>query len=145
MIVSKPKKQALFAIGMFMLICFSLGGYNLSLILQGSTWWFNYLMAGIFLPVGLVLLLRQLVNYKVISVGNDKIQVWYPLRFRVLRMPLHQLEYWQETIIQTKTGIFKQLELVFPQKTVKMSFQENTRYQEVVNYFKKKLAKKRRK
>lgn len=145
MIVSKPKSQALFAIFMFILICLSLGGYNLLLLIKGSTWFFNYLMASIFLPLGLILLIRQMVNYKIISIGNDKIQVRYPLRMRTIRVTLNQIEYWQETIIQTKTGVFKQLDIVFGRRTIKMSIQENTRYQETVNYLKKKLARKRKK
>lgn len=145
MIVSKPKSQALFAIFMFILICLSLGGYNLLLLFDGSTWFFNYIMASIFLPLGLILLIRQMVNYKIISIGNDKIQVRYPLRMRTIRLSLNQIEYWQETIIQTKTGVFKQLDIVFGRRTIKMSIQENSRYQETVNYFKKKLARKRKK
>jgi len=145
MIISKPKSQALFAIFMFILICLSLGGYNLWLLVEGNTWVFNYLMAGMFLPLGLVLLIRQMVNYKIISIGNDKIQVWYPLRMRTIRVGLNQIEFWQETIIQTKTGVFKQLDIGFGNRKVKMSIQENTRYPETVNYFKKKLARKRKK
>jgi len=145
MIVSKPKAQALFAIIMFALICLSLGGYNLFLITNGSSWFFNYLMAIVFLPIGLILVIRQMINYKIISIGNNKIQVWYPLRFRTIRVSLGLLEYWQESIIQTKTGVFKQLEIIFHGKTIKMSVQENTHYQETVNYFKKKLARKQKK
>ena len=39
--------------------------------------------------------------------------------------------------------IFKQLEIKFPQRSIKMSIQENTNYPEAVNYLKKKQAKKR--
>ena len=145
MIVSKPKKQALFAIGVFTLICFGLGGYNFILISKGSTWFFNYLMAFVFLIIAHVLMLRMMFNYKIISIGNNKIQVWYPLRFRTTRALLKDMDHWQETIIQTKTGVFKQLEIVFPSRTIKMSIQENTYYQEAVNYLKKKLAEKRKK
>lgn len=145
MIVSKPKSKALFAIGVFVLICFGLGGYNFTLIAKGSTWVFNYLMAIIFLLIAHILLLRQMFNYKIISIGNNKIQVWYPLRFQTIRAPLRDMEYWEETIIQTKTGVFKQLEIVYPKRTIKMSIQENSHYQEAVNYLKKKFAQKRNK
>ena len=145
MIVSKPKSRALFAIGVFVIICFGLGGYNFTLIARGSTWFFNYLMAIVFLLIAHVLMLRQMFNYKIISIGNNKIQVWYPLRFRTIRAPLIEMEHWEETIIQTKTGVFKQLEIVFPTRTIKMSIQENSNYQEAVNYLKKKLAQKRKK
>jgi hypothetical protein len=145
MIVSKPKSQALFALGFFIIICFGLGGYNFVLIVQGSNWFFNYLMAIIFLLVAFVLLLRQMFNFKIISIGNDKIQVWYPLRFRTVRGSLKDMEYWEETTIKTKTGLFKQLDIVFPQRTIKMSIQENTKYVEAVKYFNKKQAKKRKK
>ena len=111
MVVSKPKSQALFAIGGFVTICFMLGGYNLKLLIEGSTWFFNWLMAIVFLLIGFILLLRQLFNYKIISIGNEKVQVWYPLRFRTIRGNLRDIDFWEETIIQTKTGIFKQLEI----------------------------------
>ena len=84
-------------------------------------------------------------NYKIISIGNNKIQVWHPLRFRTIRAPLNEIVHWEQTIIQTKTGVFKQLEIVFPTRTIKMSIQENTLYQEAVNYLKKKVAQKRKK
>ena len=145
MIVSKPKSQALFAIGVFIIICFGLGGYNFMLITNGSTWFFNYVMAIVFLLLAHVFMIRQMFNYKIISIGNDKIQVWYPLRFRTIRTSLKEMVHWEETIIQTKTGVFKQLEITFPKKTIKMSVQENTLYKEVVNYFKKKQSNKRKK
>ena len=145
MIVSKPKSQALFAIGVFIIICFGLGGYNFMLITSGSTWFFNYVMAIVFLLLAHVFMIRQMFNYKIISIGNDKIQVWYPLRFRTVRTSLKEMVHWEETIIQTKTGVFKQLEITFPKKTIKMSVQENTLYKEVVNYFKKKQSNKRKK
>ena len=145
MIISKPKSKALFAMGVFIAICFGLGGYNFILITKGSTWFFNYLMAIIFLLIAHILMLRQIFNYKVISIGNDKIQVWYPLRFRTVRGELKDMSHWDETIIQTKTGVYKQLDIVFPKRTIKMSFQENTRYQEAVDYFKKKQQRKRKK
>lgn len=145
MIVSKPKSQALFAIGVFIIICFGLGGYNFMLITNGSTWFFNYVMAIVFLLLAHVFMIRQMFNYKIISIGNDKIQVWYPLRFRTIRTSLKDMLHWEETIIQTKTGVFKQLEITFPKKTIKMSVQENTLYKESVNYFKKKQSNKRKK
>ncbi len=145
MIVSKPKKQALFSLGVFILICLGLGSYNLLLLWRGSTWFFNYLMAAIFVPLGLVLLLRQLFNYKIVSLGNNKIQVWYPLRWRVRRWPLADLRYWQEVIIQTRTGVFKQLEIQFADGMVKISNQENTSYPQVMQYLQKKAAGKRKK
>lgn len=145
MIVSKPKSQALFAIGVFVLICLSLGSYNLYLLMKGSTSIFNYVMTIVFLPVATIFLLRMLFNYKIISIGDDKVQVWYPLRFRTIRGRLKDMDYWQETIIQTKTGVFKQLEIVFPARTIKMSIQENSKYQDAANYLKKKQGNKRRK
>ena len=123
MIVSKPKSQALFAIAVFVLICFGLGGYNFKLIVEGSTWFFNWIMAIVFLLIAHVLMFRQLFNYKIVSLGNEKIQVWYPLRFKTIRGDLRDIEYWEETVIQTKTGLFNQLEVKFPRRTIKLSIQ----------------------
>ena len=102
-------------------------------------------MLFIFLPIAAILIIRQIINYKIITIGNDKIQVWYPFRFNTVRVSLGLMEYWQETIIQTKTGIFKQLDIVFHGKTIKMSIQENSSYSDAVNYFKKKYSRKRKK
>jgi len=145
MIVSKPKSNAIFAIAVFVIICFGLGGYNFRLVVGGSTWIFNWIMAIVFLLIAHILMFRQMLNYKIISIGNDKIQIWYPLRFRTIRGNLKDMDYWEETIIQTKTGVYKQLEVSFPKRKVKMSIQENTKYQEAVNYFKKKQPKKEKK
>jgi hypothetical protein len=125
-------------------LCFLLGGYNFKIVVQGKAGLFNWLMAIVFLLIAHILMLRQLFNYKIISLGEEKVQVWYPLRFRTIRGNLKDMDYWEETIIQTKTGVFKQLEIKFPQKTIKMSVQENTNYKEAINYLKKKQAKKRK-
>jgi hypothetical protein len=60
-------------------------------------------------------------------------------------MPLKEMDSWEETIIQTKTGIFKQVEIIFPSKIIKLSIQENSQYQEAVQYLKKKVGQKRKK
>lgn len=145
MIVSKPKSNAIFAIGVFVIICFALGGYNFRMVVGGSASIFNWVMAVVFLLVAHILMFRQLFNYKIISIGEEKIQVWYPLRFRTVRGNLKDMDYWEETIIQTKTGVYRQLEVSFPKRKIKLSVQENTKYTEAVNYFKKKQPKKRKK
>ena len=72
MIVSKPKLNALFAIGLFVLISFSLGFINLNIIIQGGARWYNFLLVFTILPLALIILIRQLAGYKIIDSYRNK-------------------------------------------------------------------------
>lgn len=145
MIVSKPKFSALFSLGIFILVSLSIGGYNLSLIMQGKGWWLSYILASLFLPLGLLILLRQLWAFKILKFADNKLEVVYPLRFSKKIVSLKNLKYWEETLIKTGTGMFKQIDLVFDQLKVGLSMQENSNYNSVVGYLGKKAPGKRKK
>ena len=142
MIVSKPKTTALTALSIFIIICIAIGGYSLNLILDGAGAWYLYLITTLTFSVGLVLLIRQVVSYKVISLGDGVVKVDYTLRFKSKAFKLKDLIFWKETIIKTKNAPFKQLELSFELVNLKLSIQENTNYEQIYKFLKKRVAKK---
>ena len=140
MIVSRPKFSALFALGMFILASFSIGGYNLSRIISAEGWWLNYTLSILFLPLGIAILIRQMWSYKIVKMDRNKLIIEYPIRFNKKSFVLKELEYWQETVIKTVNGQFKQVDLAFNQTKVTLAMQENTNYSKIVSYLSQKLA-----
>ncbi|MCF6359782.1 MAG: hypothetical protein L3J29_03375 [Cyclobacteriaceae bacterium] len=141
MIVSKPKPTALIALGVFILICFGVGGYALNNVLNNIDGWFGYTVAFIMLPLAFILLIRQLLSYKTVQVG-DVLKVSYPFRFHKKEMRFKELISWKQTIIKTKNDPFKQLALTFENFTLKLSVQENTNYERIYKFLKKRAGKK---
>ncbi len=144
MIVSKPKSTALIALGIFIIICFGVGGYAFNNVLNNSAGWLGYIVAGFFLPLGIILLLRQLVSYKIVHMG-DVIKISYPFRFQQKQQKLKNLVCWKQTIIKTKNDPFKQLELKFDNLVLKLSLQENTNYEQIIKFLKRRVSKKEQK
>jgi len=142
MIVSKPKTTALFALGIFIIICFGMGSYALRAILNNVGVWYHYLVSGLFLPIAFILLLRQVLSYKLIKVGENMITVEYPFKRKFKTFKISDIINWKEVIIKTKNAPFKQLEISFDKFLLKLSVQENTNYDLLLKYLKKKAAKK---
>ncbi len=142
MIVSKPKSSALISLGIFTVLCFAIGGYALRAIINNVGMWYHYLAAILFLSVAAMLVLRQLLTYKIIYVGENKIKVTYPIRFKTKELNNKDIMYWKEEVIKTKNAPFKQLEIKFDGFLLKLSIQENTNYEQIKKYLKKRVSKK---
>ncbi len=141
MIVSKPKPTALIALGIFIIICFGVGGYALNNVLNNTAGWFGYVISFTMLPLAIILLIRQLLSYKTVQIG-DLVRVAYPFRFHKKEAKLKELASWKQTIIKTKNDPFKQLTLTFKNFTLKLSVQENTNYEQIYKFLKKRASKK---
>ena len=63
--------RALFSIGVFLMISFSLSLVNLRYIIAGDYKWYNLLIVLLFLPLALVILIRQLASFKIKSKVED--------------------------------------------------------------------------
>ena len=72
-----------------------------------------------------------------------KVHIYFPFRFFKTVQDISNLGAWQETIINTNKTQYKELKLVFVNKGyVKISNQENSDYDKVYKYIKKKAPKK---
>jgi len=141
MIISKPKPTALIALGIFIVICFGVGGYALNDILNQTAGWFAHTVAIIALSLAILLLIRQLLSYKIVHIG-DVVNIQYPFRFQKKTFKLKELISWKETIIKTKNDPFKQLAIVFDNFRLKISVQENTNYDKIYKFLRKRVGKK---
>lgn len=78
------------------------------------------------------------------TVGAETFKVARPFIFSGYQFKLKDVSTWQETIIETKNGKFRELTVVNSSgKSLKLTFQENSNYEKVIKYLVKKLPKKR--
>jgi len=144
MIISKPKRSTIFSLGMVTVIVISGLFYSVNkvrAIESPATW--QYIIIIVLLLTASLLLHKLLFNYKVLKIGENKFHVYYPFRFFKTVQNLKDLGAWQETIINTNKTEFRQLKIVFITKGyVKISNQENSEYDKVIKYLKKKAPKK---
>lgn len=143
MIVAKPKISTLFSLGIFILFCMIASGYAIGHILSGKTiLWYHYTLAIIFFPIGMGLLLRMLLGYRVIRVGKEKFEVHFPSRFKKRIYKLKDISAWKETAVKTVSGTFKEVEVRFADnKKITVSIQEHTDYKPLLKYLQKKCGK----
>lgn len=141
MIISKPKPTALIALGIFIIICFGVGGYALNNIFNNAAGWFGYTVAIITLSLAVLLLIRQLLSYKIVQIG-DIIRIKYPFRFQNKKHNFKELISWEQTIIKTKNDPFKQITMDFDGFKLKISVQESSNYDKIYKFLKKRVPKK---
>ncbi len=145
MLISKPDIKTLSALGAFIFVDFTLLAYLLSTQLKGEkTPLYIYLLILLLLVVGLVVFVKVIRGYKTLTIDKKKFKVKYALSYKNFEAKLNTLEYWKETIIQTKKEPFKELKLKFTQgNIVKITNQENTNYNKVYQYIERNAAKKK--
>jgi len=144
MIVSRPKRQTIFSLGVFTTAILAGLVYScLPSVKLQEVPTLRYIVVGLLLLTASLLLHKLIFNYKVIKISHYKVHVYYPFRFFKSVQDIKDLGVWQETVIDTKKSEFKQLKLVFIDKGyVKISNQENSDYDKVYKYIKRKAPKK---
>jgi len=143
MIESKPKGSTVFSLTVITAICTFGSIYFMRQVLTEPPSTGRYILLGVLVLATSILLYKLLFNYKIIRISHDQVFVYYPFRLYRSTTPIKDLGAWQEIIIQTKKSDYKQLKLVFNNKGyVKLSNQENSNYDMVYKYIKKKAPKK---
>tara|TARA_R110001592_G_scaffold101582_3_gene287420 strand:- start:742 stop:1185 length:444 start_codon:yes stop_codon:yes gene_type:complete len=143
MIISKPKRKTIFSLTVFTLVSVIGALYFMRQILEEPSGTWRYILLGFLLVVCSIMLYKLIFNYKVLKISYDQVHVYYPFRFFKSVQEISELGAWQETIINTNKTEYKQLKLVFMNKGyVKISNQENSDYDKVYKYIKKKAPKK---
>ncbi len=145
MLISKPDIKTLSALAAFLFLDFSLLFYLLfTQIGSERTSISIYPIILLLLIVGLVVLIKVVRGYKILTIDKQKIKVKYALSYKNFECKLNELDSWEEIIIQTKKTPFKELKLQFRQgNIVKITNQENTNYNKVYQYMERNASKKK--
>ena len=144
MIIAKPKMGTLFSLGVFITICLGTCGYLLFRYLnEGQFAMLQYVIMLVTGSLGLGLLARIILGYRIVSIGKSKIEVRYPTRFKTLNYKLQNILHCRERKVKTASGTFKELEVQFDdKKKLMLSYQEHTDYPKVISYLRQKCPKK---
>lgn len=140
-IVSKPRSQTLISFILFLLLTFLVFGLNVTAILRGTYAWYNLAIAGILLPLGLFVLYRIFIRYKIIRAGDNRVEVVYPVLRKTHPYSIKQITSWRESVVKTgKNSVFKELEINFDNHfRVAIGQKEHTEYDKLVQYLQRKV------
>lgn len=145
MIISKPKKSTLFSLSLFLILDFALiaATFN-SIVNSNEIYWYHYIFLLILIPVGIGVLIKTILNYKITRIGKGKIDIKIPARLKNKSYSLKDIKQWQEVTIRTATGIYQQLEIVFlNDDKLTLGRQEHSAYDQIIKYLQQKSGKKR--
>lgn len=143
MINSKPKSSTLFSLGVFILLCLTIAGYQLSNIFTAAAAWYHYLLITVFGIPGIILLIRILISYKTILIKKESVIINYPFIMKKKSFKLKDIEAWCETEIMTNNTTFRHLEIkALTGSPIKISNKENTEYERISTYLRRKAGKK---
>ena len=119
---------------------------NLVVIIKGQlVAWYNYLVVIALLPIGLFVLYRIFIRYKILQLGNNQIQIDYPVLRQSKKYVINQIVAWRENKVKTgKNSEYKELQILFSDKNkLTVSHKEHTEYARIVQYLMQKAEKKR--
>jgi len=146
MIISKPKFGTILSLSVFIAVSLVIASYGLKLLLNGQAVWLAYTLTFLFYPIALGLMIKITWGYKIISLGSQKLEVRFPFRMKKKKYHLKQLVTWEETMVKTGSMPFKELTLRFDDGLkMKLSYHENSNYDEIFNYLNGNAAKGRKK
>jgi hypothetical protein len=116
-----------------------------SIISTPTPAWYNYAVAIVLVPIGGVVLYRIFLRYKIIRVGNNQVEILFPVMRKAQKYPLQEIESWKESIVKTgKNSVYKELEIRFTDKhKVSIGLNEYTEYNRVIQYLNQKVARKK--
>jgi len=146
MIYSRPKASTFFALGLIVLVQVFGLVYILNHFAAKRTFSIViYLTATVILTLVIVLLMvKMMAAYKFIAIGKDQIITRLPLRGKTTTYALSEVLVWEEETVITNKREFKQLTIVFEDKSsFTISNHEHLNYEEFTKYLKKMLPKKK--
>lgn len=107
--------------------------------------WYNYLIILLLLPIGLFVLYKIFIRYKIIRLGNNRLELSYPVMRKHKVYVTQDIVAWKENVVKTgKNSVFRQLEIFLTDKQrISVGDKEHTEYGRVVQYLQQKAPKKR--
>jgi len=144
MIVATPKFNTFFALGVFLVLTYGVTVYMLYdwWHSAGTTFWFQLLLL-LVIGIAITVTVKFATNYKVVMVDKNRVDV---VRMRGLirrRLYFKDLLEWNEEVVRTSNGVFKQLTAKFiNNKRLKLANQEHNQYEKVLTHFRKYHGKK---
>lgn len=145
MVIIKPKISTYFSLSLIVVFLIS----GLIFLLRDFAYkgsfglWFYLVACTLITLVLLILLVKMLAGYRFITAGRDQIIVKLPLRRYQRAYSMAQVLAWEEETVMANKKEFRQLTIAFSDhQSISVSNHEHESYQGLVDYLKKKAAKK---
>lgn len=141
MIVSKPRTNTLTALSIFVILIFISFFMLMNSLLRNEDYFiFKLILAPVLLAIGIIVLGKLLSAIKIVRAGNNQLQVFYPISRMRLNIKVGDILGWHEEAIKSKNGDFREVKILYTKKKIlKLSNKENTEYEAIVAYLKKKV------
>ena len=142
MIISKPQRTTITSFILFLTITFIVLGMNVWIVRSDpQPAWYNYLVILLLTPIAAFVGYKIFIRYKVIYLGNNLIEISYPVLKTTTKYPLDQIERWTENLVKTgKNSVYKELEIRFKDgQKISMGHKEFTEYDKVIKYLHQKV------
>jgi hypothetical protein len=146
LIISRPQTNTVVSFTLFLVITAAVTSMNVVVIFKSSqAQWYNYVVVAVLAPIGLFVLYRIFIRYKILRLGNNQIQIDYPVLRQTKKYQINQIVAWRENKVKTgKTSEYKELQIVFADKNkLSVSHKEHTEYTRMIQYLSQKALKKR--
>ena len=146
MIVSKPLTSTITSFVFFLIITIVVLGMNVWVLTKDPhPAWYNYAIIALLAPIGLFVFYKIFVRYKIIRLGNNQIEVSFPVLRDSKKYSLAQVSHWTEKQVSTgKKSVYKELEIKFEDgRKVTLGHKEFSEYPRMIQYLIQKVPKKK--
>lgn len=119
---------------------------NLVVVMGGQlAAWYNYLVLIVLIPIGVFVLYRIFLRYQILRLGNNQIQIDYPVLRKSQKYSIDQISAWRENKVKTgKNSEYKELQIQFSDRNkLSISHKEHTEYPKIIQYLTQKAPRKR--
>ena len=141
MIHSRPQSNALFAVGVFLLLLLAAGCWLLVELIEDPSSYFlpKLILIPTLLVIGIVVVSKSYYSAVTITLGNDRLTYRYPLGSKK-KHKISDISTWQEKVIKRKSSTYRRLSIqLVTGKKLLLSNHENGDYENVVKYLRKKV------
>ncbi|WP_436516333.1 hypothetical protein [Ekhidna sp. To15] len=141
MINSRPKSSLMISIGVFLIGILSVDIWLFYELVKNSAsyLWAKLILTPTLLVIGIAVARKGYMSTLAITIRNSILTYRYLLGSKKSHK-ISMIANWQEEVVKSKNGEYRQLSMVLSTgKILQLSNHENSNYQSVVNYLKKKV------
>ncbi len=145
MIHSRPKFGSIISIGVFLIGTLAVAIWLLAELMQNPASYFlvKLILAPTLLVIGIVVAAKTYFSALILSLGNNTLTYRYLIGSQ-RKYKITEIVSWHEEVVKRKSSEYRRLSiLLIKDKKLLLSNHENTNYQDVVNYLKKKVKKRK--
>lgn len=142
---SKPKTSSLVSVSFFVIVTWTVAGWLIIELIQNPSTYFliKLVLAPILLVIGIIIAMKSLTSSLTLTFGDNKISYQHLLGSEK-RYKLSDIQVWKEDVVKRKNSDYRRLSILLNNgKKLQLSNHENTNYDQVIQYLKKKVRTKK--